>query len=133
MILALIPMAFVSGMMGPFMGPIPFNAPIAMLASLFIAYTVVPYVAYRWLRRRALRIMEDARAPTLEERGEEHHDWLRRTYLKLFTPLMRSTGRRRSVFRRSWGCCWSAPCCSRPGSSSARPGSTARSLRSAWA
>lgn len=42
-ILALIPMAFVTGMMGPFMQPIPFNAPIAMLASLFIAYTVVRF------------------------------------------------------------------------------------------
>lgn len=97
-ILALVPMAFVTGMMGPFMGPIPFNAPIAMLASLFIAYTVVPYVAYRWLRRRALRIMEEARGPTLEERGEERHDWLRRTYLKLFRPLLFSTGRRRLFF-----------------------------------
>ncbi len=94
-ILALIPMAFVTGMMGPFMRPIPFNAPIAMLASLFIAYTVVPYVAYRWLRRKALRVMAAAEAATLEERGEEPRDWLRAGYLRLFHPLLRNTGRRR--------------------------------------
>jgi multidrug efflux pump subunit AcrB len=94
-ILALVPMAFVTGMMGPFMGPIPFNAPIAMLASLFIAYTVVPYVAYRWLRRKALRVMAEARAPTLEERGERRRDVLRRVYLALFRPLLLSAGRRR--------------------------------------
>jgi hypothetical protein len=40
-ILAFIPMAFVSGMMGPFMRPIPFNVPVAMIASLLIAYMVV--------------------------------------------------------------------------------------------
>ena len=93
--LALIPMAFVTGMMGPFMAPIPFNAPIAMLASLFIAYTVVPYVAYRWLRRKALRVMAEAAAPTLEEHGEEPHDWLHRGYLRLFRPLLQSSRSRR--------------------------------------
>ena len=97
-ILALVPMAFVTGMMGPFMAPIPFNAPIAMLASLFIAYTVVPYVAYRWLRKRAMRIMRDAKAPTLEELGEEPHDKLRHFYLKLFRPLLLNARRRRWFF-----------------------------------
>ncbi|HUI21866.1 MAG TPA: efflux RND transporter permease subunit [Methylocella sp.] len=94
-ILALIPMAFVTGMMGPFMLPIPFNAPIAMLASLFIAYTVVPYVAYRWLRRKALRVMAEAAGATLEEPGDKPRDWLHRGYLKLFQPLLQSAPSRR--------------------------------------
>jgi multidrug efflux pump subunit AcrB len=94
-ILALIPMAFVTGMMGPFMRPIPFNAPIAMLASLFIAYTVVPYVAYRWLRRKALRVMAEAETATLEERGEAPRDWLRQSYLRLFQPLLFKATQRR--------------------------------------
>ncbi|GMR20084.1 MAG: efflux RND transporter permease subunit [Gammaproteobacteria bacterium] len=49
-ILAFLPMAWVTGMMGPYMGPIPFNVPIAMIASLLIAYTVAPWAAYRWLK-----------------------------------------------------------------------------------
>ena len=97
-ILALVPMAFVSGMMGPFMAPIPFNAPIAMLASLFIAYTVVPYVAYRWLRTRAMRIMKEAKTPTLEELGEHPRDKLRHIYLKLFQPLLLDSKKRRWFF-----------------------------------
>ena len=56
--LALLPMAFVGGMMGPFMAPIPFNAPLAMIVSLFIAYSVVPYLAYRWLRTKAKKQMK---------------------------------------------------------------------------
>lgn len=97
-ILALIPMGFVSGMMGPFMAPIPFNAPIAMLTSLLIAYTVVPYVAYRWLKRKSRRVMAEAASQTLEERDKTHQDWLHRGYVRLFTPLLRSTFRRRLFF-----------------------------------
>jgi multidrug efflux pump subunit AcrB len=51
-ILAFLPMAWVTGMMGPYMGPIPFNVPVAMLVSLAIAYTVAPWAAYRWLKVR---------------------------------------------------------------------------------
>ncbi|MDH5632463.1 MAG: efflux RND transporter permease subunit [Gammaproteobacteria bacterium] len=49
-ILAFLPMAWVTGMMGPYMGPIPFNVPVAMITSLIIAYTVAPWAAYRWLK-----------------------------------------------------------------------------------
>lgn len=49
-ILAFLPMLWVTGMMGPYMGPIPFNVPVAMVTSLFIAYTVAPWAAYRWLK-----------------------------------------------------------------------------------
>ncbi|MGD8689844.1 MAG: efflux RND transporter permease subunit, partial [Gammaproteobacteria bacterium] len=94
-ILALIPMAFVTGMMGPFMGPIPFNAPIAMITSLIIAYTVVPYLAYRWLKTKARRVMEEAGRPTLEEEGAAETDWLHRTYIRLFRPLLESSRIRR--------------------------------------
>lgn len=94
-ILALIPMAFVTGMMGPFMMPIPFNAPIAMLASLFIAYSVVPYVAYRWLRRKALRTMAEAQAATLAEARVASRDRLRDAYLHLLRPLLEGGARRR--------------------------------------
>lgn len=43
-ILAFIPMAFVTGMMGPYMGPIPFFVPVALVASLIIAFTINPFL-----------------------------------------------------------------------------------------
>ena len=49
-IAAILPMAFVSGMMGPYMRPIPIGASAAMLASLAVAFIVTPYVALRLLR-----------------------------------------------------------------------------------
>ncbi len=49
-ILAFLPMFWVTGMMGPYMAPIPFNVPVAMITSLLIAYTVAPWLAYRFLK-----------------------------------------------------------------------------------
>ncbi len=89
-ILSLVPMAFVTGMMGPFMRPIPLNAPTAMIVSLGAAYIVVPWVALRWLRGKAVGVMRAARSATLEERGHEKGDWMRRSYLKLMQPLINS-------------------------------------------
>lgn len=87
-ILALIPMAFVTGMMGPFMSPIPFNAPLSMLVSLIIAYTVVPYLAYSWLKAKALKISSQ------NEHKNNHQTLLHRLYIFSFQPLMRSKTKR---------------------------------------
>ncbi len=46
-ILALLPMAFVSGLMGPYMSPIPINASIGMLISLAVAFVFTPWMAFK--------------------------------------------------------------------------------------
>ncbi|XLQ20023.1 MAG: efflux RND transporter permease subunit [Candidatus Moraniibacteriota bacterium] len=48
-VLAFIPMAFVTGMMGPYMGPIPFFVPVAIVASLFVALTISPFIGNKLL------------------------------------------------------------------------------------
>jgi len=49
-ILAFLPMFWVTGMMGPYMAPIPFYVPVAMIVSLLIAYTVAPWAASKMLK-----------------------------------------------------------------------------------
>lgn len=95
-ILAFIPMLFVTGMMGPFMRPIPINVPIAMIASLILAYIVVPYIARIWLRSKAA-LHEAQERPSLEEEDAAPQDPLRKLYLQVFTPLQ-SNRRRRNIF-----------------------------------
>ncbi len=95
-ILAFIPMAFVTGMMGPFMQPIPFNVPVAMVASLIIAYMVVPWAAYRMLKGKALAQLE--KTPTLEEQDAKPQDILHRTYVSVITPLLHDGRRRNRLF-----------------------------------
>ncbi|MDQ6954364.1 MAG: efflux RND transporter permease subunit, partial [Mariprofundaceae bacterium] len=87
-ILAFIPMAFVTGMMGPYMAPIPFNAPLAMAASLLIAYAFTPWIAQRWLPCKII-------APTMEEKDSQPKDWVHRTYMKLAVPLIENKNKRR--------------------------------------
>ena len=50
-IAALMPMAFVTGMMGPYMRPIPINASVAMFFSLLVAFIVTPWAAYHILKK----------------------------------------------------------------------------------
>jgi multidrug efflux pump subunit AcrB len=67
-IAALLPMAFVTGLMGPYMSPIPINASMGMFISLAIAFIVTP-----WL---ALKLMKDERHVTAEgaESTEKSHE-----------------------------------------------------------
>jgi multidrug efflux pump subunit AcrB len=58
-IAAVLPMAFVSGMMGPYMSPMPIGASIAMILSLIVALTLTPYLGYIFLREK-------------EKRGDSH-------------------------------------------------------------
>lgn len=51
-IAAVLPMAFVSGMMGPYMSPMPIGASIAMILSLIVALTLTPYLGYIFLREK---------------------------------------------------------------------------------
>jgi len=48
--LTMIPMAFVGGMMGQFMKPIPLNVPVALAVSLFVAYVFAPYLAVKIIK-----------------------------------------------------------------------------------
>jgi len=50
-ILTMVPMMFVGGMMGEFMKPIPQNVPVALLASLIVAYIFTPYLSRKLLKR----------------------------------------------------------------------------------
>ena len=52
-IAALLPMAFVGGLMGPYMAPIPINASMGMIISLAIAFVLTPWLARLWLRPAA--------------------------------------------------------------------------------
>ncbi len=75
-ILAFIPMAFVTGMMGPFMRPIPINVPVAMIVSLLVAYTTIPYISKRFL-------------PVHKKHKAKKRHLLQTLYKKTVIPLLR--------------------------------------------
>ncbi len=80
-IAAILPMAFVGGLMGPYMRPIPVGASAAMIFSLLIAFVVTPWAA--------IRILGKGRGKHgHSEEGAE--DYLTRIYRRVMTPLLRS-------------------------------------------
>ena len=85
-IAAILPMAFVSGMMGPYMSPMPIGASIAMILSLFVALTVTPYLGYHLLREK-----EDQEHK--EEQGLETSR-IYKIYNKLERPFLESSKKR---------------------------------------
>ncbi len=82
---AILPMAFVRGLMGPYMRPIPVGASAAMLFSLVVAFVVSPWAALRLLRNYA------------GEGDRTTHDaegWTTRLYRRMMTPLIVDARRR---------------------------------------
>ena len=89
-IAAILPMAFVSGLMGPYMRPIPVGASAAMLASLAVAFIVTPWLALRLLKGH---VKVQAAAPDRAHEPEEGTRFAR-FYARIMEPLMDRRGRR---------------------------------------
>ena len=89
---ALLPLAFVSGLMGPYMRPIPVNASAAMIFSLLVAFVISPWLTFKLFRRHAEQIAAgDGHRPD-DEKLEERY--LQRLYSRLLTPLLEHAWRR---------------------------------------
>jgi multidrug efflux pump subunit AcrB len=87
-IAALLPMAFVSGLMGPYMSPIPINASTGMLISLAVALILTPWLSHRLLQH----------APIHKE-PDEAESKLHQAFQRLMHPFLdRESGKR----ARAW-------------------------------
>ena len=91
-IAALLPMAFVSGLMGPYMSPIPINSSLGMAISLAIAFTVTPWLALKFMREHgaghaATSHKEDAKPGKVQ-----------RIFDRILMPLLQSSRKRWYLF-----------------------------------
>jgi multidrug efflux pump subunit AcrB len=82
-IAAILPMAFVGGLMGPYMRPIPIGSTAAMLFSLVIAFTITPWAAIRVLKRRLGHSTSSA-----HDHDAAPQDWFTRLYFRVMRPLL---------------------------------------------
>ncbi len=85
-IAALLPMAFVTGLMGPYMSPIPINASMGMAISLGIAFTVTP-----WL---ALKLMKPHHATHSPAQAKGLGPKLQKLFTRVLTPFLTSARKR---------------------------------------
>ncbi|WP_417214368.1 efflux RND transporter permease subunit [Bizionia sp.] len=87
-IASVLPMAFVSGLMGPYMAPMPIGASIAMILSLFVALTITPYLGLIFLREKDKQGAKQKEEKPLEE------TLIYRIYNKFERPLLESKTKR---------------------------------------
>ncbi|NII11833.1 efflux RND transporter permease subunit [Oleiagrimonas sp. C23AA] len=106
-IAALLPMAFVSGLMGPYMRPIPINASAGMLLSLAVALVVTPWLALRLLRHDRGSGHDKGRSDQSNQDAVSSHagpapgSRLHRVFQKVMRPFVegdKSVRRRRLLF-----------------------------------
>ncbi len=88
-IAALLPMAFVTGLMGPYMRPIPINASTGMLISLAVAFVFTP-----WLYRRLF-----LNAAAAHAHADGRDGALQRFFTRIMTPFLRQDSGRRNRWR----------------------------------
>ncbi len=82
-IAAVLPMVFVTGLMGPYMSPMPIGASIAMIFSLLVALTITPYLAFRLLRFRE-------KPGKAEKTFNLKESLIYRLYSRTLSPMLRS-------------------------------------------
>jgi multidrug efflux pump subunit AcrB len=90
-IAALMPMAFVSGLMGPYMRPIPINASVGMLLSLAIALIVTPWLSLRLLSRHG-HAAEGGHSHEGAPEKSGQASWLHRLFERVMSPFLRGAG-----------------------------------------
>jgi multidrug efflux pump subunit AcrB len=87
-VVALLPMLFVSGLMGPYMSPIPANASAAMIFSFFVAVIITPWLMVKIAGRADMH--EHAED---DEYGGHHGGWLEKAYTAVAKPVLKTKGR----------------------------------------
>ncbi len=90
-IAALMPMAFVSGLMGPYMSPIPINASTGMLISLLVAFIITPWLAYKLLNRAGAHSSSHNDTETAAEENKTY-----RFFERIMTPFITHAKARRN-------------------------------------
>jgi multidrug efflux pump subunit AcrB len=88
--LAFVPLTFITGMMGPYMAPMAFNVPVSVAASTLVAFLVTPWLASRLLKPAT---------PGATDAANEHSSLLR-VYSRVLSPVLNSRKRAHLVL---WG------------------------------
>ena len=78
-VLAFVPLAFITGMMGPYMAPMAFNVPLSVISSTLVAFLVTPWLASKLIKPK----------PIVElDRDEEQKQGFSQLYRSILTPLL---------------------------------------------
>jgi len=86
--LAFIPLAFITGMMGPYMAPMAFNVPLSVISSTLVAFLVTPWLAGKLIKTKPA---------STKDHQEINQQGFQRLYRKMLTPLLDSRAKGKAV------------------------------------
>lgn len=86
-VIAFLPMFFITGMMGPYMRPMAVNVPIAMLVSMFVSLTITPWLSNKVLKHEPERLVS---AHADHGDGDLHSSRIYRVYNRIVGPFVTS-------------------------------------------
>ena len=78
-VLAFIPLAYITGMMGPYMAPMAFNVPLSVISSTLVAFLVTPWLASKLIKPKSAAELNDA---------NEQNQGFSQFYRRMLTPLL---------------------------------------------
>jgi len=78
-VLAFIPLAYITGMMGPYMAPMAFNVPLSVVSSTLVAFLVTPWLASKLIKPKSAADLNDA---------NEKNQGFSQFYRRMLTPLL---------------------------------------------
>jgi len=92
-VLAFIPLAFITGMMGPYMAPMAFNVPLSVISSTLVAFLVTPWLAAKFIKAKS------ATSPSTTSTSTDTNttNGFQSFYRKILTPLLDSRARGKAV------------------------------------
>jgi multidrug efflux pump subunit AcrB len=93
-VLAFIPLAFITGMMGPYMAPMAFNVPLSVISSTLVAFLVTPWLAGKFIKPKPLA---SNAADTPNALSNNQEPGFQRLYRKLLTPLLESRAKGKAL------------------------------------
>ena len=96
-ILAFIPLAFITGMMGPYMAPMAFNVPLSVISSTLVAFLVTPWLASKFIKAKATITSQPNTSPN-SDRVHHKEQGFQRVYRNILTPLLDSKTKGKDYF-----------------------------------
>lgn len=78
-VLAFIPLAFITGMMGPYMAPMAFNVPLSVISSTLVAFLVTPWLASKFIKEKSTQALDESK---------EQNQSFSQFYRRMITPLL---------------------------------------------
>lgn len=93
-VLAFIPLAFITGMMGPYMAPMAFNVPLSVVSSTLVAFLVTPWLASKLIKAKPSQVIDSTFETSVDQskqitsEQQETEQGFQRFYRRLLTPLL---------------------------------------------